>query len=234
MTGGVSVVVPVFDGARYLAEALESALGQTRPAAEVIVIDDGSTDETRAVAERFPAPVAYVHQAHAGQGAALNRGVARAGGAYLAFLDADDLWTPDKLARQVQVLEGQPDLDAVFGEIEQFVSPELVAAGEPAPRSPAQPAYMAGTMLVRAPAFRQVGPFEPRWAIGGFLEWYLRAQEAGFRDVLLPGIVMRRRLHRDNVGIRERAQRGDYARILKLALDRRRAAAGGDAPRPDR
>lgn len=100
----VSVVIPTYNCARYVAGAVESALGQTAPGIEVIVVDDGSTDETAEVMSRFDGLVRYVRQENAGVAVARNRGVAEARGRYLAFLDADDAWYPEKVERQLDAL----------------------------------------------------------------------------------------------------------------------------------
>jgi glycosyltransferase involved in cell wall biosynthesis len=234
----VSVVMPVHNGERYLDAAIRSALGQTEPPAEILVVDDGSTDGSAAVARGFGAPVHCLSGPHAGLSAALNRGIERARGTLLAFLDADDLWIDVKLAGQLRALAADPRLDAVFGHVEQFVSPDVEEAARPALPDAVRvaPGYLAGTLVIRATAFRRVGPFDPRWQIGNFIDWYLRAQEVGLRSAMLPEVVLRRRLHADNMGTRERASRQAYARILKHALDRRRTAGGGrpavEAPTP--
>lgn len=100
----VSVIIPVYNGERFLAEAIRSALDQTLSPAEIIVIDDGSTDASAEVARGFGPPVRVLAQANLGPAAARNLGVAHAAGDLLAFLDADDLWMPEKLAYQVQFL----------------------------------------------------------------------------------------------------------------------------------
>lgn len=104
----VSVIVPTFNRADWLEATVRSALGQTRPPLEVIVVDDGSTDRTEAVARGLPAPVRYLRQANAGVGAARNTGAAAATGDYLAFLDCEDLWVPEKLDVQLRTLARRP------------------------------------------------------------------------------------------------------------------------------
>ena len=106
----VSCTVPVYNGERFLRDAVSSIIAQSHKAFEVIVVDDGSTDGTSAVARSFPEQVRYVRQENAGPAAARNRGVTEARGRFLAFLDADDLWLPDKLARQIAMLEGDPTI----------------------------------------------------------------------------------------------------------------------------
>ncbi len=112
--GRIAVVVPVFDGERHLAATLASVAAQTRVPDEVIVVDDGSRDGSAAVAERAGARV--IRQANAGPAAARNRGVAATTCEWVAFLDADDLFAPDKLARQAAVLEAERDVAAVCSD----------------------------------------------------------------------------------------------------------------------
>jgi len=221
----VSVVVPVHDGERHLADALGSVTGQTHGDLEVIVVDDGSTDHSAAVAAGFGPPVRVVVQARAGPGAARNAGVAHARGSLLAFIDADDVWEPDKLAAQVAVVQDDDDVDMVFGYGVEFVTPELdpVAAARLQPRDP-MPAYLPSALLVRARSFHRTGPFATDLVVGEWVDWYARAQEHGLRHAVVPQLVVRRRLHGANQGIAERAHRGQYLHVLKAALDRRRTA----------
>lgn len=224
----VSVVIPAFNGAQYLAEALDSVLRQTYAPIELTVIDDGSTDDTREVVTRFAGQVHYVHQTHQGLGMARNHGVRLSRGDMIAFLDADDVWSETKTARQVARLEAEPTVDMVFGLVEEFHSPELLASGVITNRlrEGTLPGYLAGTMLINRHVFWRVGGFEA-WKVGEFVDWYLKAIEAGLTSDIVSEVVLRRRLHAGNMGIRHRAERGDYIRILKNALDRRRADAPG-------
>ncbi len=101
----VSVIIPAFNGGRYLAAAIESALAQTYRDREIVVIDDGSTDNSRAVADSFNDRIVILSQPNGGVSAARNRGIGATSGEWLAFLDADDVWFPDKLARQAEYFE---------------------------------------------------------------------------------------------------------------------------------
>jgi glycosyltransferase involved in cell wall biosynthesis len=112
----VSVVIPTFNYARFLPDAIQSVLNQTFRDLDLVVVDDGSTDDTRAVVARFEDDprVRYVHQDNQGDSAARNTGIARSTGTYVAFLDSDDYWLPDKIERQVAVLATCPDISVVY------------------------------------------------------------------------------------------------------------------------
>jgi glycosyltransferase involved in cell wall biosynthesis len=220
----VSVVIPAYNAEAYLAEAIDSVLPQWYTNTEIIVVDDGSTDGTGLVAQNYGGRVRYIRRKNGGIGAARNTGVEHAHGSLLAFLDADDLWTPEKLALQLAVMAAQPDVDLVFGHVVQFQSGDGVAL----PEGLAHPApgFSAGTMLVRMESFHRVGPFTTDFKLGEFIDWYARAKEIGLIERMLPGIVLRRRYHESNTGRIRAGSRGDYARVLKAALDRRRAGSG--------
>ena len=106
----ISCIVPVYNGARFLAQAIDSILAQTRVDLEIIVVEDGSTDRTPDVAKGYGDRVKYVRQENAGPAAARNRGVAEARGEFIAFLDADDTWAPAKLETQLQWFTDSPNL----------------------------------------------------------------------------------------------------------------------------
>lgn len=222
----ISVVIPVHDGERYLAAAVDSVLGQSTPPAELVVVDDGSEDRTPAILAAYGERVRSERQAHAGAAAAVNRGVVLCGGELIAFLDADDVWAPRKLALQHARLAADPRLDMVFGHVEQFRSDELTSAERAGLRRPAgtAPGISRGTMLIRRAALHRVGPFGESWAVGEFLDWYARAVDLGLRSATLPEVVMRRRLHGANSSARARAEHTDYVRILRDVRRRRESA----------
>lgn len=233
MTDGpiVSVILPTFNRERYIAQAVESVFNQTFRELEIIVVDDGSTDGTASVVARYPG-VHYVYQSNGGIGAARNRGVEAARGRFLAFLDSDDLWSHDKLAIQMAALREDPAIDVLYGHARQFR--DAASGGQSVQCvGDAVPGYLPGAMLVRAEAFAQVGPFGTGWNVGEAMDWHLRAVEAGLCVVMLPDVVLFRRLHDSNQGIRRRDARSDYVRILKASLDRRRASDGVAAVRTE-
>jgi glycosyltransferase involved in cell wall biosynthesis len=180
--------------------------------------------------------VVSIRQANGGNGSARNAGVAVATGEFLAFLDADDRFTPGKLTLQLRALDADPSLDLVFGHVQEFVSPELDMETRSRIRPPApepMPWTAPNLMLIRRSSFDRVGPFATGVRVGVTVDWFLRAKETGLRYRVLPETVLERRLHTQNNGIREAASRSQYLAVLKASLDRRRAAEaageGGEA-----
>ena len=104
----ISVIIPTYNCAHYLGEAIGSVLSQAYPAIEVLVVDDGSADATAQVAADFGGRIRYFRQANGGIGAARNSGLAHARGDFIAYLDADDLYVPGRLARQMDCLARDP------------------------------------------------------------------------------------------------------------------------------
>ena len=224
----VTVIIPVYNYARYLGEAIESVLNQTYRHVEVIVVDDGSTDQSGEVARSFAARgVQYCRQDNAGIGPARNKGVELARGEYVAFLDADDRWPIEKLERQLHAFDTDPALEMVFGQALQLQNGPEWEAGVKETRSAVEgmmPGMVAGTMLIKRASLARVGLFPGNLKVGEFIDWYARAVELKIRSLVMPELFLWRRIHDSNQGIRERQSVSDYARVLKAALDRKRAA----------
>ena len=221
----ISVMIPAYEAEDYLGEAIQSVLDQDYEPVEVIVVDDGSTDGTGAVAARFPR-VQYHRQDNAGNGAARNAAVERATGTLFAFLDADDRLVPTALSTLHRAFLDQPGLDVAYAHVREFVSPDIDDEARAQLRPPVDrvAGYLPTNMLMRREAFLAVGPFVTNLKVGTTVDWSARAAERGFGSVLLDDVLFERRLHATNNGIRERAHRSDYVRVVKAALDRRRAA----------
>ncbi len=225
----VSVMMVVFNGGPYLREAIDSVLGQTYQPVELVVVDDGSDDGSGEVAQSYLPRLRYTFQDRAGIGAARNRALDLATGDYLTFLDADDRLVPGALAREVDVLESDPELDMVFAHVREFVSPDIDEAERQNLRAPSGriPGRLPTTMLCRRDAFLRVGGFATDIRMGVTLDWSARALEQGLKSVMLPDVLFERRLHAQNNGLRERESRTHYVRVLKASLDRRRAMSAG-------
>jgi len=223
----VSVVIPVFNGARFLREAIESVLAQTYANVEIVVVDDGSTDETPAMIASFDT-VRGMRQEHAGQATARNRGVAAARGEYVAFLDADDVMLPDRLERQVAYLREHPECACVLGRqqiaVEAGVEPPAWVAnggGDGSVSELVQPM----SALVRRSAFDRIGPFDTSFRFAEDVDWLFRAQDSDVGVAILQEAVLVRRIHGDNLTYDAASCQREAVQALKARLDRRRAAS---------
>ncbi len=221
----IDVVIPCYNAARFLGQALDSVFAQGQPGLQVILIDDGSTDDCAAVARPYGARVQLQTQANAGIAAARNAGIQRSRADWLAFLDADDVWTAGSLAARLARFAQAPSTDIVFGRLEQFHSAELDAAARarlPFDAAPAD-ARFAGTLLARRASFMRAGLFDTGLKVGEMIEWVSRAQAVPLVIEQIQYTSMRRRIHGNNTMLRQAPGHGDYLRALKASIDHKRA-----------
>jgi Glycosyltransferases involved in cell wall biogenesis len=221
----ISTIMAVYNTERYIAQALDSVLAQTLPSDEIIVVDDGSTDGTVDVLRAFATRVRIIRQQNQGPPRALNVAITASTGDTFAFLDGDDLWLPDKLQIQSAALSAEEDLEAVFGAVQQFVSPDLdpKAMREYIVPDGPQPGISKNALLIRRDAFERIGRFKEEHRASDFFDWYARANVLGLRWRMLPEVVALRRHHSGNTGRRLRSKQHDeILQSLKSSLDMRR------------
>jgi glycosyltransferase involved in cell wall biosynthesis len=221
----VSVVVPVRNGADFIAQALESILAQTAVPAEVIVVDDGSTDSTADIVQTFPS-VEFVRQPPLGVSAARNLGAARATQPFLCFLDADDLWVPTKTELQLASFDDNSETDIVIGMTQNF---RLTPQGENIFLGAASAAYVPGVMMMRTSAFHLTGPFSTELAYGENLEWWARALDHQLKTRTLPQCLLLRRIHNNNSSRDSENATRRYIGALH-AITRRRRESAAESP----
>lgn len=226
MRPSVSVVIPIYNSGKYLREAIESVLSQRYSPLEVLVVDDGSSDNGPEIASSYAPQVRVTPILHRGHPAARNAGVAASTGDFLAFLDADDLWTAKKLELQIEAFTANPSLDLVFGHMQNFISLELTEEERAKIKcnSTALPGLLQGSMLARRASFERVGPFPEERKMGDFLDWYGRATLRNLNMHMLPDILVRRRIHLANFQRTHKHLRQENLLALKKLLDLRRAA----------
>lgn len=223
-----SVVVPVYNGERFLAEALDSCLVQDYEPFEVIVVDDGSTDDTARIAKRY-ARVQYVFQRNRGLPAPYNSGIAVAQGELIAFLDADDLWPSDRLTLQVGYHLEHPDVGYTVGRHRAFLEPGVTRPVWLRERflTADEVGYFPGTLMARKDVFEAIGGFRERYRGAAGADWFVRAKDAGIRKAILPHRLLYRRIHESNMSSGESKHlNANILRILKESLDRGRAERG--------
>jgi hypothetical protein len=218
----VSVIVPVYNGTKFLPEAIENILGQGYPALEIIVVDDGSTDAIDETVRNLPVDVRFFKQQNAGAASARNRGIRDASGEFIAFLDVDDLWPENNLNCLVDALLRDPSLDAVrgYGQLARWsgANSRLDYVGNP---KESFPDYI-GACLYRRTAFRKVGLFDPDLQFGEDTDWFIRAREFGLRIERLDQITLFVRRHDQNMTRGKSLVELNTLRVFKKTLDRRR------------
>ncbi|MEA2685467.1 MAG: hypothetical protein QOE93_662 [Actinomycetota bacterium] len=229
----VSVLMTVRDGARYLDAAIRSVLDQTVAPAEVVVVDDGSTDGTLDVLRTFGTAVTVVSQPRTGMAAGLNRALRHARHDVVGYLDADDLWEPDAIECRLARM-GAPDRpEAVGGATVQFVSPDLSptdAARFGIDGAPVRGALL-GALLFRRPTLDRLRPLNESVQRAPTMDWMARARTLGLVVTWIEPVVLRRRIHTSNMSI---TTRGDnyqgMLEVVRRQRHRRRRAAPGASP----
>lgn len=200
----VSVVIPAYNVGSFIRSAIGSVLNQTYQDFELLVVDDGSTDETAEVVKSFGSRVRCIYQANGGLAAARNSGILGSSGEILTFLDADDVWMPDLLKMQVATLSTRPDVDGVYAWaqfVEQNGEPlsdnmRPVPAGDSLRR-----VFLGGNSVVfsmiavRRVAFQKVGLFDPTLRQAEDWDMLLRMAAAGIRFACVPRLLVQRRVH---------------------------------------
>lgn len=225
----ISVVIPAYNAADTIKETLDSVGSQTRLADEVIVVDDGSTDDTAAVVSADYPDIKLVQTKNSGAAAALNKGISRCQGDLIAFLDADDIWMPGKLEAQEAALSSNEAAHLVMGHFEAFICPSLDP--ETAARlrfaSGLQPGYLIGCMMIRKDFLEECQQsFEQDLRTGYHVDWLRRLRSHGLSELMLPELVMRRRIRANTLGHRSGLASDtltrDFLEVARRALAEKR------------
>ncbi len=195
----VSVIIPIFNGRKFIRECLQSVLGQEYPHLEIIAIEDGSERDSEDIVRRFPA-VTYVRQRNKGNAVARNNGIAMSRGAYIAFLDCDDMYDRSKTTTQIRYFADHSACRAVSGLTREFVQPGIevpqwvrpkALQGDHAGGSP-------GTLMVAREVFDEVGLFDPEFTMTSDIQWLMRARRSGVAVPHVPRVVLHKRIHSQN------------------------------------
>ena len=223
----VSVVLPVYNGERFIAHALNSVFAQDYDALDVVVVDDGSTDGTAAVLARYDGRIRVFAQENAGPAAARNTGLRHARGEVLAFIDADDLWHPRKLELQLNELAAAPEADISVCHVRNFWNGDPGEEREVLRARQYETVNEGGVVqaaLVRRAVFDEIGAFDPRLRFGEDSDFYVRVAESGLKQRMLEQVLGYRRIHADNMTADWPVSKRDILLgLCKAAIDRRRA-----------
>lgn len=227
MSDKLSVVILAHGHGDLLPAAARSVLAQDHHDLELLVVEhEASAAFEQLAASDAAAPIRHLLSGGNTPGAARNAGVSAANGSLLAFLDADDLWPPDRVAAARGALEADPEMDVVFGRVRAFTDREGDRIADPADAEqgagPPQAARLVTAALFRRESVDRVGPFDEGAVLGSEIEWVARAEDAGLRFGFVDDVVLLRRSHARNTTRTQRDDYGEYARALKRVIDRRR------------
>jgi len=227
----VGVIIPVYNGAHYLAQAIESVLAQTYEAIELIIIDDGSVDKSSDIARSFK-NIHYYYQMNQGVAVARNAGIAVSHGEFIAFLDQDDIWTRDKLSVQMDYLLHHPEVGGVLSKQRLFLEPEMTPPGwlKKDLLQKEQSGYFPSSLVVRKDVFVRIGGFDSAYKHTSDVDWIARAKDAGILLCMLPHVLFHRRVHNANASAGTRILHPELVKILKRSVERQR---GQKALKPD-
>jgi glycosyltransferase involved in cell wall biosynthesis len=226
----VSVIIAVYNGEAFLAEAVESIKDQIYQPLEIIIVDDGSTDGTKKIAASFGDTVCYVHQTNRGPASARNRGIKMAHGNSIGFLDADDMWSKNKLRLQISHLDRDPTLEVVLG-LRQYLRLSGIEEGKYKFEENGSPqvALNLGCSLIRKSVFDKVGFFDETLFYCDDWDWFMRCRESGINIMTHKEVTLFQRIHKHNMT--RKTELGNHYAIsmIKKSLDRRRHHKTGQA-----
>ena len=224
----VSVVIPVYNGEKFLGEAIASLLRQTVRPHEIIIVDDGSTDRTPQVAAEFGQRIRYYRQERQGPPAARNTGLAKATGKWISMLDSDDVWPDNSLELQLAPVKADPSIQVIVGHALLWREPTAGSAALPF-ELPTDPRLILnlGSALILKSLFEQLGPLDTNLFYCDDWDWFMRARELGIHMHIHRGLVLYYRRHDGNLTNNRKLDNHFVVQMLKQSLDRRRAAGGG-------
>lgn len=218
----VTVIIPVYNGAHFLPEAIQNVLAQDYPALEIIVVNDGSTDNTSEVVQTLPIDVRYFEQENMGPAAARNRGIKDASGDFVAFLDVDDLWPENNLYILADVFRQDPGLDVVhgYGQLMEFDDDtgQYDYVGNPGETFP----FYLGAGLYRRAVFETVGLFDPHLQFAEDTDWFARGRASQLSIRRLNQVTLLVRRHTQNMTRDRSLAEMNPLRLFKKLLDRQR------------
>ncbi|MBD2182998.1 glycosyltransferase [Aerosakkonema funiforme] len=219
----VSVIIAVKNGERRLGEAIESILSQTYKEYEILVVDGQSTDNTEKIAKSYDR-VRYIRQTGKGLADAWNLGIEAAKGELIAFLDSDDLWTPNKLSLQVDYLVNHPLIQYAIGKFRFILEPgcpipigfkkELLDKDIVGP--------IPGTLIVRKSLLNSIGKFNTDLVIASDVDWFARVKDENIPMIVIPEVLLYKRVHTENLSSNAEKNNQELLQLLKQSINRQR------------
>lgn len=219
----VSVILPVYNGEQYLADTLDSIFAQDYCPFEVIVVDDGSSDDSAEIIQSYK-DVCYIYQANQGVPVARNTGITAAHGEYIAFSDQDDLWLPNKLRVQMGFLLQHPDVQYVLCKNRLFLEPGIKRPSwlkQELLESP-QLDFSPGALVARKTIFQQLGQFDPNYQTASDVDWIFRAKDANIPMHTITEVLVHKRIHAGNQSYQVNRLHKEYLKLVRASIQKQR------------
>lgn len=219
----IEVIIPVFNGERFIAQAVQSVLNQSYPAGLIWVINDGSSDSTLQILTKLQEQnpqIQVISQENKGISAALNTALERVSSEWVAFLDSDDLWTEDRLKVQIEAKKEHPTAELFFGLMQEF---EDFQEGIPRRFKAREEIYSGmhrSTLLCRSELFASIGKFDESLVVGEFIEWFVQIRNANREYRVIPAVLAKRRIHGSNMTASVDIK--DYLAVIRRELLKKR------------
>ena len=221
----VSIIMPVKNGERYLAVAIDSVKKQTYSNYELIIVDDQSTDKTASIIQSYTnTNIHYILGKGQGSGAAYNTGINAANGELIAFLDYDDFWTENKLTIQVNYLNQHPEIEYVIAKMKSFLEPgcsipsgfreQLLEQDAIAP--------IPGTLVARKKLFETIGKFNSNLNTAEDVDWFARCQDAKIKMSIIDEVLLYKRVHSSNLSLNTTNNNQNLLKALRSSIQRKR------------
>ncbi len=198
----ISVMMPTYNNAKYIKQALESIYAQNYSNIEIIVVDDGSTDNTKEILQQYK-DIKYFYIEHKGISVARNTALENAKGEYIAFLDSDDYWLPNKLNTQMQYFKDHPDCEIVFTKYENFFEDEKLKTNKRAMHEKMMEKFLKQYLpssIIKKELFEKYGNFDENFSGVEDTEFLYRLLKKGVSiSHIIPEVFYIRRIHGQNV-----------------------------------
>ena len=217
----ISVIIPVYNGEKYLAEAIESVLSQAYRPFEIIVVDDGSTDRTAKIAHSY-LEVKYLFQANQGVAAARNTGIIAACGDFITFLDSDDLMLTCSISRRVDYLVQNPEIYCLISMHRTFLEPGINKPPWLRNEHLIENQFGFGYLMAKKIFLEKVGNFDPRYRTMENMDMFYRAKDLGYQIAKLSEVTVLRRIHNSNLSGNLIAARANLLNTAKVSIEHQR------------
>jgi glycosyltransferase involved in cell wall biosynthesis len=216
-----SVIVPVYNGQKYLRETLESAVNQDYSASEIIAVDDGSNDSSAEIIQSFES-IKYIYQENQGNAVARNRGIALSTGDVIALIDQDDKWVPEKLSTFYEYFSAHPAIDFATAKHRMFLSDDIEVPAwcrdDVLNRDIVD--YSPGSLVFRRRLFDRIGPFDQSLVSGHDTDWVLRVKDSNTPMAVLPDVLLLKRIHEANQSFEVTRIHSELLEVFRRSINR--------------